>query len=66
MHERPDQTEDTAPGDRMAEDGTIPDRYPMTLLQGVGYRQRTVKNVLDSDGTAILFNQQLRWDYIHT
>jgi hypothetical protein len=31
----------------------------MTLLTGDGYRQRTVKNVVDSDGTAILFNQSL-------
>jgi len=31
----------------------------MTLLVGAGYRQRTVKNVQDSDGTAILFNQTL-------
>src|ERR1039457_4752053 len=43
------------PADRRAEDGPIPDRYPMTLLVGGGYRQRTVRNVLDSDGTAILF-----------
>ncbi len=37
------------PKDRNAEDGPIPDKYPMTLLAGGAYRQRTVKNVLDSD-----------------
>jgi len=40
---------------RLAEDGQIPLRYPMTPLPGSGYRDRTVKNVIDSDGTAILF-----------
>jgi hypothetical protein len=47
------------PVDRSAEDGPIPDKYPMSLLAGGGYRQRTIKNVQDSDGTAILFNQTL-------
>ena len=54
------------PKDRNAEDGPIPDRYPMTLLTGGGYRQRTVKNVLDSDGTAILFNQSLSGGTLYT
>ena len=31
----------------------------MTLPIGSGYRQRMVKNVVNSDGTAILFNQTL-------
>ena len=43
------------PADRRAEDGPIPLRYPMTPLPGSGYRDRTLKNVIDSDGTAILF-----------
>jgi Circularly permutated YpsA SLOG family len=85
------------PADRSAEDGPIPEKYPMSLLaalchmdvatDGVGAvsrsraadspspgedrgirtarqvggqrRQRTLKNVQDSDGTAILFNQSL-------
>ncbi len=54
------------PADRNAEDGPIPDRYPMTLLTGGGYRQRTVKNVLESDGTAILFNQSLSGGTLYT
>jgi hypothetical protein len=54
------------PKDRNAEDGPIPDRYPMTLLQGGGYRQRTVKNVLDSDGTAILFSESIKGGTLFT
>jgi hypothetical protein len=42
------------PADRRAEDGIIADRYPLTPLRGAGYRQRTRKNVQDSDGTVIL------------
>lgn len=42
------------PADRKAEDGCIPDRYPVTPLARGGYRARTLKNVLDSDGTVIL------------
>jgi Circularly permutated YpsA SLOG family len=49
-----------APGDRMAEDGTIPERYPLTILPNGGYRQRTRLNVSDSDGTAILYNESLK------
>ena len=54
------------PKDRNAEDGPIPERYPMTSLQGGGYRQRTVKNVLDSDGTAILFYESLTGGTLYT
>lgn len=43
-----------APGDRMAEDGDISERYPLILLPNGDYRQRTRLNVLDSDGTAII------------
>jgi hypothetical protein len=38
------------PGDRMAEDGVIPDRYPLMPLPNGGYRARTRLNVVDSDG----------------
>ena len=44
------------PADRAAEDGAIPVRYPLTPLARGGYRERTRQNVLDSDGTAILFH----------
>jgi hypothetical protein len=41
------------PADRSAEDGTIPDRFPLTPLPQGGYRARTRQNVLDCDGTVI-------------
>jgi predicted metal-dependent HD superfamily phosphohydrolase len=41
------------PSDRRAEDGPIAAKYPLTPLPRGGYRQRTRKNVQDSDGTAI-------------
>jgi hypothetical protein len=43
------------PEDRAAEDGPIEARYPLTPMARGGYRERTRQNVLDSDGTAILF-----------
>jgi hypothetical protein len=43
------------PEGRMAEDGTIPDKYPVKELSKAGYRQRTERNVIDSDGTAIIY-----------
>ena len=47
------------PGDRMAEDGVIPDRYPVTALPNGNYRQRTRLNVVDSDGTVVLYEGSL-------
>jgi hypothetical protein len=49
-----------APWDRMAEDGRIPDRYPVMPLPKGGYRQRTRLNVVDSNGTAIVFFESLK------
>jgi hypothetical protein len=43
------------PEGRLAEDGTISDKYPVKELLGSGYRQRTKRNVIDSDGTAIIY-----------
>jgi hypothetical protein len=43
------------PEGRRAEDGVIPERYPVEALKGAGYRERTERNVLDSDGTLILY-----------
>lgn len=43
------------PEGRKAEDGTIPERYPVVVLAGAGYRERTRRNVVDSDATLILF-----------
>jgi hypothetical protein len=47
------------PADRQAEDGPIPAQYPVTPLPRGGYRERTLKNVLDSDATVILFRGEL-------
>jgi hypothetical protein len=43
------------PEGRMAEDGVIPDRYPLRELKGGGYPERTRKNVVNSDGTVIIY-----------
>src|SRR5262245_2936404 len=42
------------PEDRSAEDGTIPSQYPLSPLPGAGYRERTLRNVLDADATVII------------
>jgi Circularly permutated YpsA SLOG family len=63
------------PSDRGAEDGEIPERYPLTPLPSANasstsedpsarqvaeqYRASTLKNVLDSDGTVILYSATL-------
>lgn len=43
------------PEGRLAEDGTLPAIYPLAELAGGGYRQRTIRNIEDSDGTAIFY-----------
>jgi hypothetical protein len=48
-----------APEGRAAEDGRIPERYPLRELAGAGYEERTLQNVLDSDGTAVLHSGPL-------
>lgn len=42
------------PKGRLAEDGTVPDIYPLVELTKGGYSARTEKNVIESDGTLIL------------
>jgi hypothetical protein len=42
------------PKGRRAEDGIIPDEYPLKETPGRDYEQRTEWNVRDSDGTLIL------------
>ena len=42
------------PKGRLAEDGIIPDYYPLKETESDLYEQRTEKNVVDSDGTLIL------------
>ncbi|MBT2968963.1 MAG: hypothetical protein B6D72_06420 [gamma proteobacterium symbiont of Ctena orbiculata] len=43
------------PQDRMAEDGAIPDSYPVQALSYGGYRERTLQNVVDSEATLIIY-----------
>jgi hypothetical protein len=42
------------PKGRRAEDGTIPEHYPLTELRSENYRVRTERNVAESDATLIL------------
>ena len=42
------------PKGRLAEDGTIPSRYPLEETLSSDYAERTLWNVRDSDGTLIL------------
>jgi len=42
------------PKGRLAEDGIIPERYPLIELTKGGYKARTEKNVVESDGTLVL------------
>lgn len=48
------------PPGRPAEDGVIPNRYPLIEMPGGSYRQRTIKNVMDSDGTLIIYFSELQ------
>lgn len=41
------------PSGRRAEDGRIPERYPLRELPG-GYLRRTHRNIADSDGTLVI------------
>lgn len=43
------------PPGRAAEDGPIPDRYPMTEMSSGTYLDRTIQNVIDSDATVIIY-----------
>lgn len=46
------------PAGRMAEDGAIGAEYPLIEIEG-GYRQRTKRNVEDSNGTVIFYDGDL-------
>ena len=48
------------PKGRLAEDGIIPGRYQVRETQSSEYPVRTERNVVDSDGTLILFRGQLQ------
>jgi hypothetical protein len=48
------------PKGRLAEDGRIPERYPLQETPSDEYPQRTEWNVRDSDGTLILYRGVLK------
>jgi hypothetical protein len=50
----------SCPVGRKAEDGTIPDIYPLTEIDSAVYSNRTRKNVIDSDATLIIYFGQLQ------
>ena len=47
------------PPGRMAEDGPIDDIYPMSEMDHGSYAERTRQNVIDSDGTVIIYFGEL-------
>lgn len=44
---------------RLAEDGRIPARYPVSELPTANYSERTARNVADSNGTLIIAKGEL-------
>ena len=54
------------PRGRKAEDGVIPERYPLRQTLSPGYRQRTELNVADSDGTLICNTGELTGGTLYT
>ena len=43
------------PEGREAEDGEIPDKYPLVEVPGGSYKHRTLQNIMGSDGTVIIY-----------
>jgi hypothetical protein len=48
------------PAGRLDEFGKIPDRYPVMELEQGSFAQRTWQNVKESDGTVIIYSDELR------
>ncbi len=48
------------PAGRLDEYGRIPDRYPLQELEQSSFTERTFQNVKSSDGTAIIYYNQLQ------
>ncbi|MEZ6135256.1 MAG: putative molybdenum carrier protein [Pirellulaceae bacterium] len=48
------------PRGRLAEDGPIAARYQLQELESADYTVRTQQNVIDSDGTLILYRERLQ------
>ena len=45
------------PKGRLAEDGIIPAEYPLTETDSADHRERTIRNVLESDATLIIIDE---------
>jgi hypothetical protein len=54
------------PAGRLAEDGQIPDRYPVKELKKGGTEERTRQNVHDSDGTVVIYFHELEGGTAYT
>lgn len=48
------------PEGRLAEDGVLDAKYPLVELEKAGYRQRTRQNVMDSDATVIIYQENIQ------
>ncbi len=48
------------PQGRLAEDGVIPTRYALREMESSDYAVRTEQNVIDSDGTLIIYSGRLQ------
>jgi hypothetical protein len=48
------------PAGRLDEFGRIPDRYPVKELEEGSFAERTLQNVKDSDGTIVIYFNELR------
>lgn len=47
------------PAGRLDEDGVIPAHYPVKELEKGGFKQRTIQNLVDADGTLIIYHHNL-------
>ena len=54
------------PAGRMAEDGTIPEKYPLKETGSSDPSERTIMNVNDSDGSLIVYRRELDEGTRHT
>ena len=54
------------PAGRQDEFGQIPEHYPVRELPGGGFAERTLRNVVDSDGTVIIYREKLLGGSEHT
>jgi hypothetical protein len=54
------------PKGRADETGRIPDKYPVAELPGGSFDERTLQNVIDSDGTVIFHSGELHGGSAYT